>query len=667
MKIVKALKTTLYTPLSSSGTSIVLKKFVDLDGVELAMSDFGDFGVVVLKQGDTVEMIKFSALSQSSTDTTCTITVASSGRSIAGTSPYAGASTGESFNAGAEVIVTNDPLTLSRFANLDIAQTFEQIMTFAALPRTTAGNPIDANDLARKAYVDSVVAGIATTVNLIVPGVAGETVAAGNLIYLKATDGRWWKCDADTATTVENVNLGIAQGAGTAGVAITNGVLTQGLDANQSGLTASTKYYAGNTAGAISTSAGTKEVTIGFSHPTDATKLYFQPRFDQQLTENQQDLVEQIEAGTDFYAASAVGTDAYAITIAPAITAYTTGMKFRFKADVANTGACTLAVSGLSALAIKKLNDQDLVTGDIEVGQIVEVVYDGTDFQMQSQTAQLIGDGSALTGIIMTTSLVAGEAITQGKPVFISRGTEEKEVYNAGITNFGVNNWGDITANTKMAISFTVGAVDIVASKVAVSLGKAGSPTDNVTLSIQANSAGSPSGTPLASVTFDGSTLPVTQDFQTKTFSASTVLTASTAYFLVMERVNAVDPVNYYKLGAAGGSNVNKYNGSAWSGASYGSHMTITSIYTSGKAYLTNAAVSTMVQSFLGFASATVATGETLTIKTVGIDSLQSGLTVGNVYYLADSYGGIQTSAGSNSRKVGIAISTTQILITNIW
>ena len=67
MKLVKALKTTLHTPLSYSGTSIVLKKFVDLDGAELAMSDFGDWGVVVIKQGDTVEMIKFSALSQSST------------------------------------------------------------------------------------------------------------------------------------------------------------------------------------------------------------------------------------------------------------------------------------------------------------------------------------------------------------------------------------------------------------------------------------------------------------------------------------------------------------------------------------------------------------------------------------------------------------------------
>ncbi len=287
MKLVKALKTTLNAPLSASGTSIVLKKFVDLDGNELALSDFGTWGVVVIKQGDTVEMIKFDALSQSSSDTTCTLTVATNGRSIAGTSPYAGASTGEDFNAGAEVIVSNDPLTLSRFGNLDVAATWDAIQTFSVLPRITAGNPIDANDIPRKAYVDSLVAGIATTVNVIVAGTAGETLVAGNLIYFDDTDNEWKKCDADIAATVENVMLGVAQGAGVDGGAIASGVLLKGLDANQTGLTAGAIYYASNTAGGISSSAGTKEVAVGFAYST--TQLYFNPRFNQQLTEDEQD------------------------------------------------------------------------------------------------------------------------------------------------------------------------------------------------------------------------------------------------------------------------------------------------------------------------------------------------------------------------------------------
>src|SRR3990167_2065866 len=487
MKLVKALKTTLHTPLSSSGTSIVLKKFVDLDGAELAMSDFGDWGVVVIKQGDTVEMIKFSALSQSSTDATCTLTVATNGRSIAGTSPYAGASTGEDFQSGAEVIVTNDPLTLSRFANLDVAQTFTQIMTFSALPQITAGDPVAANDVARKAYVDSVVAGIATTVNVVIPGTAGETVVAGHLLYFDDTDNEWKKCDADIATTVENVKLGIAQGAGVEGRASSGGVLVRGLDANQSGLTAGAIYYASNTAGGLSASAGTKEVTIGFAY--SATQLYFNPRFNQQLTENQQDLIEAIEGGTDFYAASAVGTDAYAITIAPAITAYVTGMKFRFKADVANTGAATLAVSGLSALAIKKLNDQDLSTGDIEVGQIVEVVYDGVDWQMQSQVAQLAGDGSALTNL---------PEKKQNMQVFTASGTWTKPT---GVTNVivkvvgggggggGVSNGaGELAGGGGGAGGYAEAEV-VVSGNVTVTVGAAGSASSGVAGGVGGNSS----------------------------------------------------------------------------------------------------------------------------------------------------------------------------------
>jgi len=258
-----------------------------------------------------------------------------------------------------------------------------------------------------KDYIDTSVAGFTS---FFAPGTAGETVAAGNLIYFDDTDDEWKKCDADTAATVENSMLGIAQGAGTNGTAITGGVLLFGYDQNQTGLTVGAIYYASNTAGGISSTAGTKEVTIGFSRST--TTLYFNPRFNQQITENQQNLIVAIEGGTDFYGLSAVGTDAYAITVGY-ITAYVTGMKFRFKADVANTGNATLKVNSLAVVNILKANDQTLATNDIEAGQIVDVVYDGTSFQMQSQTSvtvlSALGDGSGLTSVgkvgINTTSV----------------------------------------------------------------------------------------------------------------------------------------------------------------------------------------------------------------------------------------------------------------------
>jgi len=87
------------------------------------------------------------------------------------------------------------------------------------------------------------------------------------------------------------------------------------------------------------------------------------------------------------YAVDASGTDAYAITITPAITAYTAGQRFTFKAGTANTGACTLNVSGLGAKTIKKDVSSDLATGDIIVNQIVEVEYDGTNMQLLSRSA----------------------------------------------------------------------------------------------------------------------------------------------------------------------------------------------------------------------------------------------------------------------------------------
>lgn len=84
------------------------------------------------------------------------------------------------------------------------------------------------------------------------------------------------------------------------------------------------------------------------------------------------------------YAVDSVGTDAYAITPTPAITAYTAGQIITFKAGTANTGSATLNVSGLGAKTITKNVTDALVTGDILAGQIITVEYDGTNMQLLS-------------------------------------------------------------------------------------------------------------------------------------------------------------------------------------------------------------------------------------------------------------------------------------------
>jgi len=87
-------------------------------------------------------------------------------------------------------------------------------------------------------------------------------------------------------------------------------------------------------------------------------------------------------AGAIDYAADAGAANAYAVTLAPALTAHITGMPIYFKALNTNTGASTVNVCGLGAVSIKRLNGAALQAGDIQAGAIICVAYDGTYYQM---------------------------------------------------------------------------------------------------------------------------------------------------------------------------------------------------------------------------------------------------------------------------------------------
>ena len=105
-----------------------------------------------------------------------------------------------------------------------------------------------------------------------------------------------------------------------------------------------------------------------------------------------------------YYGADSVGSDSYAITLSPAISAYANGQMFTFKAGTANTGPSSLNVNGKGAVTIKKSFNQDTETGDILQNQFVTVVYDGTNFQMVSQLA------SAMSTANVTTLIAGGNA-----------------------------------------------------------------------------------------------------------------------------------------------------------------------------------------------------------------------------------------------------------------
>lgn len=80
-------------------------------------------------------------------------------------------------------------------------------------------------------------------------------------------------------------------------------------------------------------------------------------------------------------------TDNYSCVPDPPITAYSAGQVATFKANTANTGAATINL-GPGNKTIKKISGgitTDLSDNDIRAGQWVTLIYDGTNFQMQSQ------------------------------------------------------------------------------------------------------------------------------------------------------------------------------------------------------------------------------------------------------------------------------------------
>jgi hypothetical protein len=285
---------TLSASITTSSATVVLSDINSRAGDALTMADFGDIGFATIDpNGINMELISFTGITSTSlTGVT---------RGLGFEAPYTNVAALQlAHAAGTKVVFSNSPQLYNEFAGKDNNETITQTWTFTntAIPTLDSyAAPTTNAELASKKYVDDVAAGGTATIDrLVVDATAGETVAAGDLVYHDETDNEWKLTDADTTTTVDNVLMGISQGAGTNGATITGGVLLSGLDSNQSGMTEGDVMFASNTAGEIANSAGTTEVTIGIARNT--TKLYFAPRFNQNITEAQQDLIDGITAST---------------------------------------------------------------------------------------------------------------------------------------------------------------------------------------------------------------------------------------------------------------------------------------------------------------------------------------------------------------------------------
>lgn len=120
------------------------------------------------------------------------------------------------------------------------------------------------------------------------------------------------------------------------------------------------------------------------------------------IAQKQPITVQDFQNGTPTWLGTVSGTDTIigAANISPAV--YAKGQKFRgITAGANTTSAVTLNVNGLGAVPVVKNGSSALAPGDFAAGQVFEVSYDGTNFQI---TGANNGHGTLINVQLITAS-----------------------------------------------------------------------------------------------------------------------------------------------------------------------------------------------------------------------------------------------------------------------
>jgi hypothetical protein len=262
-RIASDFQTQLSGAISIGATSFVLQSVTDADGNNLSDGIYA----FTVDRDNTSRKEYFIGQLDYTTKTVSSISSVSAQGVLT-------ANAQKAHRIGANVVISDHSILVALSRIFNGTGTIDPA---SPLAYTTAPTLSSAAQIATKGYVDSVVSGGTVNTDRIIVGsqTAGETVAAGNIVYFKSSDSRWWLADADLTATFSNVQLGVALGSGTAGNAIVGGVQIYGKCDSFTGLTATATYYLSNTAGAVSTSAGTTSIVLGQAFST--TGIFFNP------------------------------------------------------------------------------------------------------------------------------------------------------------------------------------------------------------------------------------------------------------------------------------------------------------------------------------------------------------------------------------------------------
>lgn len=121
------------------------------------------------------------------------------------------------------------------------------------------------------------------------------------------------------------------------------------------------------------------------------------------------------------YGADTGSANALAVALSPIPTAYVAGMGIEVKVAATNSGAATIAVNGMATKQIVRADGSALQAGDLIIGMVARLVYDGTKFQLSNSmgiaTLASAGNGTEVYeglsgGVHYIRSLIQGTNIT---------------------------------------------------------------------------------------------------------------------------------------------------------------------------------------------------------------------------------------------------------------
>ena len=185
-------------------------------------------------------------------------------------------------------------------------------------------------------------------------------------------------------------------------------------------------------------------------------------------------MIARLYADTNGTVTTTGSSNAYLLTPNQTVAVYAAGDRYVFKASFTNTGAVTINVSSLGAKSIVKPSGDALASGEIASGGLYEVIYDGTNFQMQGAddpenltltsltvtgTTALNGNttiGDAATDTVTITADVASDLIpsADGTHSLGAVGSEWQDLFIDGTANIDslVADTADINGGTVDAV-----------------------------------------------------------------------------------------------------------------------------------------------------------------------------------------------------------------------